>query len=109
FGPPHYWNLWQGWPIPPAPGDWSLMRQHIMGVVCTGNQQHYDYVICWMATMVQRPNVQGKVALILKGLKGSGKGILFHYLRRMLGQHGLYISNAAHLVGNFKAHLRDCI
>src|SRR5271163_4611637 len=61
FGPPHYWNLWQGWPIPPAPGDWSLMRQHIMGVVCTGNQQHYDYVICWMATMVQRPNVQGKV------------------------------------------------
>ena len=30
-------------------------------------------------------------------------------LKRIIGQHGLTISNSRHLVGNFNAHLRDCI
>ena len=28
---------------------------------------------------------------------------------RILGQHALHISNSKHLVGNFNAHLRDCV
>jgi hypothetical protein len=106
---PEYWNLWSGFAVEPRPGDWSLMNKHMLEVICSGNAEHHHYVLRWLARMVQRPNLQGKVALVLRGKKGAGKGILFHYVRRLWGQHGVYISNAKHLTGNFNAHLRDCV
>jgi hypothetical protein len=59
--------------------------------------------------MFQQPHRQGEVAVIIRGPKGAGKGIFFQYLRKAWGQHGAYISNAKHLIGNFNAHLRDCV
>jgi hypothetical protein len=73
IGPPHYWNLWSGWPIPPAPGDWSLMRQHILEVICSGNERYFHYVIRWIAFMVQHPELQGRVALVLRVRKVAAK------------------------------------
>jgi phage/plasmid-associated DNA primase len=61
------------------------------------------------ALMFQRPEKQGEVAVVVPGGKGVGKGIFFNYLRKAWGQHGIYISSAKHLVGNFNAHLRDCV
>ena len=46
---------------------------------------------------------------MLRGKRGSGKGILLNWLWRAWGQHGCHISNAKHLTGNFNAHLRDCV
>jgi hypothetical protein len=106
---PDRWNLWNGFPIQPIPGDWSLMRRHILEVICWGNREHLEYIIKWLARMVQHPDQQGKVALVLRGKKGCGKGFFFNRIRQLWGQHGLYISNAKHLTGNFNAHLRDCV
>jgi phage/plasmid-associated DNA primase len=63
----------------------------------------------WMARAVQLPAQQGEVAVVLRGGKGVGKGILGHILRKLFGQHGMYISQSKHLVGAFNAHLRDCV
>jgi hypothetical protein len=104
-----YWNLWSGFSVEPAPGEWSLMRDHVVDVICGGNLAEADYVFRWVARMIQQPDRQGEVALVIRGNKGAGKGIFFQYLRNAWGQHGVYISNAKHLVGNFNAHLRDCI
>jgi Family of unknown function (DUF5906) len=62
-----------------------------------------------MALLVQNPAEQGQVAIIMRGKKGVGKGILGHVLRRLFGQHGMYVSKSKHLVGAFNAHLRDCV
>ena len=59
--------------------------------------------------MVQFPARQGEVAIVMKGVEGTGKGTLGNALRRIMGQHALKISNAKHLVGNFNSHLRDCV
>jgi hypothetical protein len=40
--------------------------------------------------------------------EGTGKGTLARALLHIFGQHGLAISQAKHLVGNFNSHLRDC-
>jgi Family of unknown function (DUF5906) len=106
---PDQWNLWSEFAVKPAPGDWSLMRDHIRGVICAGDDDSFQYTLNWTARMFQKPNRPGEVALVLRGLKGVGKGIFFHYLRKAWGQHGVYISNAKHLVGNFNVHLRDCV
>jgi Family of unknown function (DUF5906) len=90
-------------------GDWSLMRNHVWEVLCCRNDEHAEYVLNWTARMFQRPDVQGEVALVLRGAKGAGKGIYFRYMAKAWGQHGVHITNPKHLIGNFNAHLRDCV
>lgn len=102
-------NLWQGFAIKPKPGSWVRMKSHILEVICDGNRELYDYVLNWAARMVQFPAQRGEVAIVMKGVEGSGKGTLASALRRIMGQHALKISNSKHLTGNFNAHLRDCV
>ncbi|WP_284946730.1 primase-helicase family protein [Acidisoma cladoniae] len=102
-------NLWEGFAIEPAPGDWSLMRAHIKSIICDSDDERFNYLMGWMARMLQRPAEQGEVAVVMKGGEGTGKGTLAKALLKILGQHGLAISNAKHLIGNFNGHLRDAI
>jgi hypothetical protein len=102
-------NLWQGFAVAPKKGDWSLMERHILEVICNGHEIRYRYLIHWLARLVQHPAEQGEVAVVMKGGEGTGKGTLAKAMLHLLGQHGIAISNARHLVGNFNSHLRDCI
>jgi hypothetical protein len=102
-------NLWRGFAVTPVPGDWSLMKRHICEVICSKDKIRYRYLIHWLARMVQHPAEQGEVAVVMKGGEGTGKGIFAKAVLHLLGQHGIAISNARHLVGNFNGHLRDCI
>jgi hypothetical protein len=107
--PRDYWNLWTGFPVTPAPGDWGLMQDHIRRVICGGDQALAEYLFNYIARMFQQPDKPGEVAVALRGRRGAGKGILLNWLWRAWGQHGVHISNAKHLTGNFNAHLRDCV
>ena len=102
-------NLWRGWAVKPAPGDWSLMSAHIHEVICSGRTEISCYVLRWLAHMIQRPDQPGEVAIVMRGLKGTGKGMLGKWLLRLYGQHGLHIVNAGHLTGRFSGHLRDAV
>jgi Family of unknown function (DUF5906) len=106
---PEKLNLWQGFAVQPRAGSWAKMKDHILSVVCAGNSNLNEYVLNWSARMVQFPAQRGEVAVVMKGVEGSGKGTFANALRRIMGQHALKISNAKHLVGNFNAHLRDCV
>jgi hypothetical protein len=102
-------NLWQGFAVIPVQGDWSLMKRHIWEVICNGDPIRYHYLISWLARLVQHPAEQGEVAVVMKGGEGTGKGTLAKAVLHLLGQHGIAISNARHLVGNFNGHMRDCV
>jgi len=105
--PEGVFNLWAGWAVTPRPGDWSLMKAHIRDVICSGDQEHFEYVVNWMAKAVQEPATAGEVALVLRGERGTGKGAFARGFGRLFGQHFLHLSHARHLTGNFNAHLRD--
>jgi hypothetical protein len=107
--PADCWNLWTGFAVEPKLGNWSLMREHIRNVICASNPDHFDYVMNWLAYLFQHPNKAGEVAIVLRGSKGAGKGIFGRWVHRAWGQHGMHIANPSHLVGNFNAHLRDCV
>lgn len=106
---PEVLNLWEGYVIPAVPGDWSRLHAHIEHVICGGVPEHFDYLMGWMARMLQHPAEQGEVAVVMKGGEGVGKGTLAKALKRIIGQHALAISNGKHLVGAFNSHLRDCV
>ena len=107
--PADTFNLWQGFAVEPAQGDWSYYRDHIRCVICNGDEKLYDYLMDWMARAVQKPGTQGEVAIVLRGKRGTGKGTFVNYFGRLFGQHYIYITNAKHLVGSFNAHLRDAV
>lgn len=107
--PPGVLNLWQGYAIKPAAGDWSLMRSHIKSIICDSDPVRFGYLMGWMARMIQHPAEQGEVAVVMKGGEGTGKGTLAKALKHIIGHHSLAIANGKHLVGNFNSHLRDVV
>lgn len=100
-------NLWRGFGVPDEEGDWSLMRRHIEEVICSGEEEHADYLIKWLAWAVQHPGLPAEVALVMRGRKGVGKGVLANSMLAIFGQHGFAASSAEQIAGKFNAHLRD--
>lgn len=100
-------NLWRGFGIDPKPGSSPLIEDHLLQIVCAGRQDYFAWLIHWMARCVQQPGKQAEVAVVLRGLKGTGKGICAQIMARIFRHHAIHISNSRHLVGNFNAHLMD--
>lgn len=103
------YNLWQGFSCEAIPGtNHEPFLEHLRDNICSGNEEHFNYLIKWMARAVQNPGEQGHVAVILRGGRGAGKGTVAQVFGSLWGRHFLHISSAKHLVGQFNAHLRDC-
>jgi hypothetical protein len=107
--PPDTFNLWRGFGVEPKSGDWPLIRQHLLDVVCSENESDFRWLLGWCARAVQYPELHAEVALVLRGLKGAGKGTLGQILHRLFRQHSLQISNPAHFTGRFNGHLADVL
>jgi hypothetical protein len=107
--PPDVFNLWRGFKYQPARGDWSLLRDHIRDNICNGNAEHFNYVLGWMATVAQRAGKAAGTVLVLRGEKGTGKGVFASAFVELFGQHGLPVSNAKHFTGHFNEHLRTVL
>lgn len=103
------YNLWRGFACEAVPGKWDLFRAHVFENVCGRDRGYFEYLLKWMARSVQEPDCPGEVAVVMRGKRGAGKGVFAHGYGGMFGQHYLQVSNSKHLVGNFNAHLRDCV
>ena len=100
-------NLWRGFGVEPKQGDWSLMRNHIHDVICSGDRKLSDYVIKWMAYGVQHPDRPIGVAIALRGDEGAGKGFLWRNYGKLFGKHFKHVAHGEHLTGRFNAVLAE--
>lgn len=105
---PNAYNLWKGFGVTPAKGDWSLMKQHVAEVLANNDRMIANYIFNWSAWSFQNPSLPPGTALVFKGGEGLGKGMFCNMLVKAFGAHGLRIQSMRHLVGNFNAHLRHC-
>jgi hypothetical protein len=104
---PDVYNLWKGFKYEAKPGDCSLFLTHVRDNICCGNEEHFTYIMGWMARTVQKPGSPGEVAVVLRGDQGTGKSFFANAFGSLFGQHYLKISQPSHLVGNFNGHLQD--
>lgn len=102
------YNLWKGFDVEPAPGQWPLMKDHIREVLANGDQDHAEYILNWTAWAFQNPGLVARVALVFRGGRGVGKGVFANQLETIFGAHGLVVTQMAQAAGRFNGHLRYC-
>lgn len=95
--PEGVYNLWQGFAVSPAEGDCGLYLAHVRDNICGGVEEHFEYLIRWMAYAVQCPNRPGHVAVVMRGEKGTGKGVFTSHFGALWGRHFVQITNPDHL------------
>jgi hypothetical protein len=70
-------NQWRGLKTKPKPGRCKRLIFHIKSVLCGGNEEHYEYLLNYLAHLVQKPGEKPGIALVMRGRKGAGKSFLF--------------------------------
>jgi Primase C terminal 2 (PriCT-2)/Family of unknown function (DUF5906) len=106
--PPTYYNIWQGWSVPPdSRPSCQLYLDFIAEVICGGNAEAYAYVWGWMCHLFQRPWELPGTTLVLRGLPGSGKNTFVGPLAGLIGSHYIELSSVDQLVGRFSGHMAD--
>lgn len=102
------YNTWQGYAV--VPKDHKINYPYLIRLIyriCEGRAEWIKYLFDWIAIGFQKPQSKVGVALCLRGGEGSGKGTLLHFLRKLWGCHGGYVSNGNQVTGNFNGHLAD--
>lgn len=107
--PANWYNLWRGFPVTPSNGSCELFLAFVRDVICSGHTDLYDYVIKWLAHMVQRPANLPESALVMRGKQGTGKNTFAGVIGRLLQQHYLEITSMESITGRFNGHLKNVL
>jgi hypothetical protein len=105
-----YYNLWNGFSVKPKQGDWSLMKEHILEVISSGDEETAKWLLAWLARIFQKPGGDRPgTCPILRGSQGIGKGLILEQLGQIIGKYYINISNPDHIIGKFNFHLKNKI
>lgn len=103
-------NLWSGWGCVPTPGDCGIFHRHVLEHICAGNREHYDYVLDWLADLVQNPAVIPGIAIVLRGDPGAGKGRFARVIADMVGPaHSQHITDTRMLTSRFQGSMATAL
>jgi len=107
---PDHYNLYRGLAVDPKPGKWDRYQDHLFEVIAGGSKEVFNYIVAWMAHLVQFPggDLPG-TSIVLRGKQGSGKGCFVSHLGAILGTHFIHITNSNQLTGRFNQHLKDAL
>lgn len=101
-------NQWQGWAVEPCPqrvSDEEIepFLSYVKEVVADNQQDRYDWVLAWMADMLQLPASKPGTALVLVGVQGAGKSFLGEQvLGKIIGEaHYAQINSITKLTDKF--------
>lgn len=108
--PANVYNQFKGLPIPPQKGDCKIFKKHILEIICQKDKALYDYVMMWLAKIVQDPGgKRAGTALVLIGGEGTGKGKMVEWIGKLFKPHFLHMTDSNLLVGRFNSILSSNI
>lgn len=67
----------------------SKILFHLKAVIARGNDELYDYLLEWMASLTQKPWVKIPVVPVICGIQGAGKSMFWENFCKLFGVHGL--------------------
>lgn len=69
-------------------------------------EEHYNYFMNWLAWTIQNPRNKTGVAIVIKSLKGVGKGFFSQVLQKFYGDGMLFVPGKG-IDDNFNSHLAN--
>jgi hypothetical protein len=108
---PSHLNLWRGWgDVTPAPGDCSIVIDHIKNIVAAGDKAKADFLLNWLADIFQNPTRKPGVAVVLRGRQGCGKSVVGAIARKLLGpKNVLTVNDRDRMLGRFNSAVMNKI
>lgn len=98
-------NYWVPPPIAPKQGDWFVIQEFLQSVICDYDVALHDYVIRYLAHMLQHPEEKPEIMIVLLSGQGTGKGTFYRLLDRIWPRTTLQVSDINEVVGQFNASL----
>eukprot|EP00770_Monocercomonoides_exilis_P012183 MONOS_12125.1-p1 / transcript=MONOS_12125.1 / gene=MONOS_12125 / organism=Monocercomonoides_exilis_PA203 / gene_product=Poxvirus D5 protein / transcript_product=Poxvirus D5 protein / location=Mono_scaffold00649:158-2433(-) / protein_length=758 / sequence_SO=supercontig / SO=protein_coding / is_pseudo=false len=73
-------------------------------VIANNNDELFQYILCWISSIVQNPGKKAETSLVLKGLQGIGKNVWTNVLAELLaGYSRPNVTEIAELTGQFNS------
>ena len=98
-------NFWVGPVAQAKAGNWVILRDFLRDIICAGDASVFDYLIRFMAHMIQKPEEKPGVMIVLLGGQGTGKGMYFRLLEAIWSRTTLLVSDIEQVTGRFNACL----
>lgn len=100
-------NLWSDFPIIPIHGKRpDAILRLIHHSLCNGDKNKTNWLLDWLAHLLQRPWERVSVVPVLISKQGVGKGLLMdHIMAPMLGNFYTVVTTAAELTARFNVGL----
>lgn len=103
--PPRVLNFWVDPPIKPIEGDWFVIQEFLNTVICNNSVALNDYLIRYLAHMLQRPHEKPGIMVVFLSGQGCGKGTFYKLLSRIWSRTTLQVSDIGEIIGQFNAAL----
>ena len=94
-------NYWVPPSIKPIAGDWSVIREILLLLICNGDRKLYGYLVRFLSSHVAK--ARGKTRYHDRAFRRARywKGTLFNLLQRIWSKTTLHISDVEHVTGGF--------
>jgi hypothetical protein len=103
--PPSTLNYWIEPSITPFQGDWFVIQEFLHTVICNNNVALNDYLIHYLAHMLQHPEEKPGIMIVFLSGQGCGKGTFYKLISRIWSRTTLQVSDIGEAVGQFNASL----
>ena len=78
-------------------------------IICSGNEEHFDYLIKREAFIAQK-RTRSEIAVGLQTeVEGTGKGFWCRNINRLYGNHAMEVQNPEHVIGKHNTHLESLL
>ena len=98
-------NYWVDPSIKPKQGDWFVLQEFLHTVICNNNVALFDYLVRYIAHMLQRPHEKPGIMIVFLSGQGTGKGTFYKLLDRIWSRTTLQVSDINEVIGTFNAAL----
>jgi hypothetical protein len=103
-------NMWPGWGVEPDPsGRCDRFYDFVRRIICRGNEEHYEWLLTFLAHMVQRSMERPETAVALRGGQGVGKTFFGKVFKRLLGSSHITVNRFEQITKSFNKHLEGCL
>ncbi len=113
---PKAFNAWQGWGVQPFFETSAIEHEQyvqpwlnfIKNIFCSGNDKQNEYLLNWLAHLVQKPHEKPGVAVVLQSGQGYGKGMFATLIQDIVGlPYTMRVSDSNQVAGGFSGHMAD--